>query len=231
MKVFWFKEFRLFASLNRMAWLSLIFPTIIALSPLFLHTGDALFTAMINAPSFGLFLAITVDYTTWQDYLDGMPELIVQSGASFRTYLLSKLWVYEAASTVFLILSLLAALYTDRDALPAPGMVMAQLMMACLMNWAWTALDTQLVMFLRLLMPNTAFLLTACILTLPMFASIALWRLLPFVAAVAVSLTIILFGAISAFLLSLIVLRRRYASTLGSLEKTTHQSCNPFRKG
>lgn len=216
MKAFLFKEFRLFTSLNRMCWVSLIFPVIIALNPLFLHPGDALFKAMIDAPAFGLFLAITVDYTTWQDYLDGVPELIVQSGTSFRTYLLTKLWIYEAATTVFLVISLLAALYTDRGVLPAPGMVAAQLLMACLMNWAWTALDTQLAMFLRLLMPNTAFLLTACILMIPMFASIALWAL-PFVTAAMVSLAIILLCAVGAFLLSLTVLQRRYASTLGNL--------------
>ena len=216
MKAFLFKEFRLFTSLNRMCWVSLIFPVIISLNPLFLHTGDALFKAMIDAPTFGLFLAITVDYTTWQDYLDGVPELIVQSGTSFRTYLLTKLWIYETATTIFLVISLLAALYTDRGVLPAPGMVAAQLLMACLMNWAWTALDTQLAMFLRLLMPNTAFLLTACILMIPMFASIALWAL-PFVTAAMVSLAIILLCAVGAFLLSLTVLQRRYASTLGNL--------------
>ena len=131
MKAFLFKEFRLFTSLNRMCWVSLIFPVIISLNPLFLHTGDALFKAMIDAPTFGLFLAITVDYTTWQDYLDGVPELIVQSGTSFRTYLLTKLWMYEAATTVILVISLLAALHADRGALPAPGMVAAQLLMAC----------------------------------------------------------------------------------------------------
>lgn len=216
MKAFLFKEFRLFTSLNRMCWVSLIFPVIISLNPLFLHTGDALFKAMIDAPTFGLFLAITVDYTTWQDYLDGVPELIVQSGTSFRTYLLTKLWMYEAATTVFLVISLLAALHADRGALPAPGMVAAQLLMACLMNWAWTALDTQLAMFLRLLMPNTAFLLTACILMLPMFASIVLWAL-PFVTAALISLAIILVCAVGAFLLSLTVLQRRYTSTLGNL--------------
>lgn len=218
MKAFLFKEFRLFTSLNRMCWVSLIFPVIISLNPLFLHTGDALFKAMIDAPTFGLFLAITVDYTTWQDYLDGVPELIVQSGTSFRTYLLTKLWMYEAATTVILVISLLAALHADRGALPAPGMVAAQLLMACLMNWAWTALDTQLAMFLRLLMPNTAFLLTACILMIPMFASIALWAL-PFVTAAMVSLAIILVCAVGAFLLSLTVLQRRYTSTLGNLDK------------
>ena len=216
MKAFLFKEFRLFTSLNRMCWVSLIFPVIISLNPLFLHTGDALFKAMIDAPTFGLFLAITVDYTTWQDYLDGVPELIVQSGTSFRTYLLTKLWMYEAATTVILVISLLAALHADRGALPAPGMVAAQLLMACLMNWAWTALDTQLAMFLRLLMPNTAFLLTACILMLPMFASIVLWAL-PFVTAALISLAIILVCAVGAFLLSLTVLQRRYTSTLGNL--------------
>ncbi|WP_288922757.1 hypothetical protein [uncultured Bifidobacterium sp.] len=216
MKAFLFKEFRLFTSLNRMCWVSLIFPVIISLNPLFLHTGDALFKAMIDAPTFGLFLAITVDYTTWQDYLDGVPELIVQSGTSFRTYLLTKLWMYEAATTVFLVISLLAALHADRGALPAPGMVAAQLLMACLMNWAWTALDTQLAMFLRLLMPNTAFLLTACILMIPMFASIVLWAL-PFVTAALISLAIVLLCAVGAFLLSLTVLQRRYASTLGDL--------------
>ena len=218
MKAFLFKEFRLFTSLNRMCWVSLIFPVIISLNPLFLHTGDALFKAMIDAPTFGLFLAITVDYTTWQDYLDGVPELIVQSGTSFRTYLLTKLWMYEAVTTVFLAVSLLAALYTDRGSLLAPGMVAAQLFMACLMNWAWTALDTQLAMFLRLLMPNTAFLLTACILMIPMFASIALWAL-PFVVAAMVSLAIILVCAVVAFLLSLTVLQRRYTSTLSNLDK------------
>lgn len=218
MKAFLFKEFRLFTSLNRMCWASLIFPVIISLNPLFLHTGDALFKAMIDAPTFGLFLAITVDYTTWQDYLDGVPELIVQSGTSFRTYLLTKLWIYETATTIFLVISLLAALYTDRGVLPAPGMVAAQLLMACLTNWAWTALDTQLAMFLRLLMPNTAFLLTACILMIPMFASIALWAL-PFVTAAMVSLAIILVCAVGAFLLSLTVLQRRYTSTLGNLDK------------
>lgn len=218
MKAFLFKEFRLFTSLNRMCWVSLIFPVIISLNPLFLHTGDALFKAMIDAPTFGLFLAITVDYTTWQDYLDGVPELIVQSGTSFRTYLLTKLWIYETATTIFLVISLLAALYTDRGVLPAPGMVAAQLLMACLTNWAWTALDTQLAMFLRLLMPNTAFLLTACILMIPMFASIALWAL-PFVTAAMVSLAIILVCAVGAFLLSLTVLQRRYTSTLGNLDK------------
>lgn len=216
MKAFLFKEFRLFTSLNRMCWVSLIFPVIISLNPLFLHTGDALFKAMIDAPTFGLFLAITVDYTTWQDYLDGVPELIVQSGTSFRTYLLTKLWMYEAATTVILVISLLAALHADRGALPAPGMVAAQLLMACLTNWAWTALDTQLAMFLRLLMPNTAFLLTACILMLPMFASIVLWAL-PFVTAALISLAIILVCAVGAFLLSLTVLQRRYTSTLGNL--------------
>ena len=216
MKAFLFKEFRLFTSLNRMCWVSLIFPVIISLNPLFLHTGDALFKAMIDAPTFGLFLAITVDYTTWQDYLDGVPELIVQSGTSFRTYLLTKLWMYEAATTVILVISLLAALHADRGVLPAPGMVAAQLLMACLMNWAWTALDTQLAMFLRLLMPNTAFLLTACILMLPMFASIVLWAL-PFVTAALISLAIILVCAVGAFLLSLTVLQRRYTSTLGNL--------------
>lgn len=219
MKAFLFKEFRLFTSLNRAVWVSLAFPTFAALNPLFLHTGNALFTAMMDAPAIALFLAITVDYTTWQDYLDGVPELIVQSGASFRAYLLSKLWVYEAASTVFLVISLLAALHTDRGALPTPGMLAAQLVMACLMNWAWTALDTQLAMFLRLLMPDTAFLLTACMLMLPVFVCIALWGLLPFAAAVLVSLAIILFCAGGAFLLSLTVLRRRYASTLGNLGK------------
>ena len=218
MKAFLFKEFRLFTSLNRMCWASLIFPVIISLNPLFLHTGDALFKAMIDAPTFGLFLAITVDYTTWQDYLDGVPELIVQSRTSFRTYLLTKLWIYETATTIFLVISLLAALYTDRGVLPAPGMVAAQLLMACLTNWAWTALDTQLAMFLRLLMPNTAFLLTACILMIPMFASIALWAL-PFVTAAMVSLAIILVCAVGAFLLSLTVLQRRYTSTLGNLDK------------
>lgn len=218
MKAFLFKEFRLFTSLNRMCWVSLIFPVIISLNPLFLHTGDALFKAMIDAPTFGLFLAITVDYTTWQDYLDGVPELIVQSGTSFRTYLLTKLWIYETATTIFLVISLLAALYTDRGVLPAPGMVAAQLLMACLTNWAWTALDTQLAMFLRLLMPNTAFLLTACILMIPMFASIALWAL-PFVVAAMVSLAIILVCAVVAFLLSLTVLQRRYTSTLSNLDK------------
>ena len=218
MKAFLFKEFRLFTSLNRMCWASLIFPVIISLNPLFLHTGDALFKAMIDAPTFGLFLAITVDYTTWQDYLDGVPELIVQSGTSFRTYLLTKLWIYETATTIFLVISLLAALYTDRGVLPASGMVAAQLLMACLTNWAWTALDTQLAMFLRLLMPNTAFLLTACILMIPMFASIALWAL-PFVTAAMVSLAIILVCAVGAFLLSLTVLQRRYTSTLGNLDK------------
>lgn len=216
MKAFLFKEFRLFTSLNRMCWVSLIFPVIISLNPLFLHTGDALFKAMIDAPTFGLFLAITVDYTTWQDYLDGVPELIVQSGTSFRTYLLTKLWIYETATTIFLVISLLAALYTDRGVLPASGMVAAQLLMACLTNWAWTALDTQLAMFLRLLMPNTAFLLTACILMLPMFASIVLWAL-PFVTAALISLAIILVCAVGAFLLSLTVLQRRYTSTLGNL--------------
>ena len=216
MKAFLFKEFRLFTSLNRMCWASLIFPVIISLNPLFLHTGDALFKAMIDAPTFGLFLAITVDYTTWQDYLDGVPELIVQSRTSFRTYLLTKLWIYETATTIFLVISLLAALYTDRGVLPAPGMVAAQLLMACLTNWAWTALDTQLAMFLRLLMPNTAFLLTACILMLPMFASIVLWAL-PFVTAALISLAIILVCAVGAFLLLLTVLQRRYTSTLGNL--------------
>ena len=73
-------------------------------------------------------------------------------------------------------------------------------------------------MFLRLLMPNTAFLLTACILMIPMFASIALWAL-PFVTAAMVSLAIILVCAVGAFLLSLTVLQRRYTSTLGNLDK------------
>ena len=215
-RVFYSRNSAYFTSLNRMCWVSLIFPVIISLNPLFLHTGDALFKAMIDAPTFGLFLAITVDYTTWQDYLDGVPELIVQSGTSFRTYLLTKLWIYETATTIFLVISLLAALYTDRGVLPAPGMVAAQLLMACLTNWAWTALDTQLAMFLRLLMPNTAFLLTACILMLPMFASIVLWAL-PFVTAALISLAIILVCAVGAFLLSLTVLQRRYTSTLGNL--------------
>lgn len=218
MKAFLFKEFRIFASLNRMCWVSLIFPVLLVIHPLTLQAGNALFNAMIDVPAFGWFFAITVDYTTWQDYLDGVPELIVQSGTSFRTYLLTKLWMYEAVTTVFLAVSLLAALYTDRGSLLAPGMVAAQLFMACLMNWAWTALDTQLAMFLRLLMPNTAFLLTACILMIPMFASIALWAL-PFVTAAMVSLAIILVCAVGAFLLSLTVLQRRYTSTLGNLDK------------
>ena len=205
-------------SLNRMCWVSLIFPVLLVIHPLTLQAGNVLFSAMINVPAFGWCFAITVDYTTWQDYLDGVPELIVQSGTSFRTYLLTKLWMYEAATTVFLVISLLAALYTDRGTLPAPGMVAAQLIMACSMNWAWTALDTQLAMFLRLLMPNTAFLLTACILMIPMFASIALWAL-PFVTAAMVSLAIILVCAVGAFLLSLTVLQRRYTSTLGNLDK------------
>ncbi|MGK4255150.1 hypothetical protein [Bifidobacterium pullorum] len=218
MKAFLFKEFRIFTSLNRMCWVSLIFPVLLVIHPLTLQAGNALFNAMIDVPAFGWFFAITVDYTTWQDYLDGVPELIVQSGTSFRTYLLTKLWMYEAVTTVFLAVSLLAALYTDRGSLLAPGMVAAQLFMACLMNWAWTALDTQLAMFLRLLMPNTAFLLTACILMIPMFASIALWAL-PFVVAAMVSLAIILVCAVVAFLLSLTVLQRRYTSTLSNLDK------------
>lgn len=201
-----------------MCWVSLIFPVLLVIHPLTLQAGNALFNAMIDVPAFGWFFAITVDYTTWQDYLDGVPELIVQSGTSFRTYLLTKLWMYEAVTTVFLAVSLLAALYTDRGSLLAPGMVAAQLFMACLMNWAWTALDTQLAMFLRLLMPNTAFLLTACILMIPMFASIALWAL-PFVVAAMVSLAIILVCAVVAFLLSLTVLQRRYTSTLSNLDK------------
>lgn len=218
MKAFLFKEFRIFTSLNRMCWVSLIFPVLLVIHPLTLQAGNALFNAMIDVPAFGWFFAITVDYTTWQDYLDGVPELIVQSGTSFRTYLLTKLWMYEAVTTVFLAVSLLAALYTDRGSLLAPGMVAAQLFMACLMNWAWTALDTQLAMFLRLLMPNTAFLLTACILMIPMFASIALWAL-PFVVAAMVSLAIILVCAVVAFLLSRTVLQRRYTSTLSNLDK------------
>lgn len=217
MKAFWFKEYCIFASLDRLVWISLIFPVIMALDPLFLHIGDALFTAMIDAPAFGLFFAITVDYTTWQDCLDGVPELIVQSGVSFRTYLLAKLWIYEVASTVFITASLITALYVDRDVLPAPGMLAAQLVMACLTNWAWTALNTLLAMFLRLLMPNTAFLLTAVVLALPVFTSIALWRLLPFAAAALVSLAFTLVCAGGAFLLSLAVLRRRYVSTWGNL--------------
>lgn len=218
MRAFWFKEFRVFTSLNRMVWISLIFPMAMALSPMFLHTGGALFTAMIDASSFGLFLAITVDYTTWQDYLDGVPELIVQSGASFRTYLLAKLWIYEAASTAFLAVSLLAALVVERGVLPAPGILATQLVMACLLNWAWSTLDAQLAIFLRLLIPNTAFLLTVCVLMLPVFASIALWRLLPFAVAVLISLAVILACAAGAFILSMSAARRRYVSTLGSFD-------------
>lgn len=214
MQAFWFKELHVFKAWNRMVWLSLLFPLFMALNPLFLHAGNAMFTAMLDAPAIGLFLAITVDYTTWQDYLDGVPELIVQSGMSFRTYLISKLCLYEAVSTVFLIVSLLAAWYVDRGVPVKPGTVAAELIMACLMNWAWAALDIQLAMFMRLLMPDTAFLLTACVLALPVMACIALWYLLPFVTAALISLIIVAVCAGGAFLLSMRVMRRRYVSTL-----------------
>lgn len=90
--------------------------------------------------------------------------------------------------------------------------------MACFLNWAWSALDVQLAIFLRLLIPSTAFLPTVCVLTLPVFASIALWRLLPLAVALLISLAVILACAAGAFILSMTVVRRRYVSTLGSFD-------------
>lgn len=56
-----------------MAWISLIFPVIMAFNPLFLDAGDALFIAMINASSFGVFsLSMAVLHCRYASTLDDL---------------------------------------------------------------------------------------------------------------------------------------------------------------
>ena len=110
MKAIWFKEFRLYTSFDRALWCALIWPFILALNPLFLEAGESLSTAMIDAPGFALLFSLCVDYTTYDDYRSGVFELIVQAGLPLREYLTAKLWFYEAVSSAFLLVSLVAGL-------------------------------------------------------------------------------------------------------------------------
>lgn len=167
MKAIWFKEFRLYTSFDRALWCALIWPFILALNPLFLEAGESLSTAMIDAPGFALLFSLCVDYTTYDDYRSGVFELIVQAGLPLREYLTAKLWFYEAVSSAFLLVSLVAGLAVDHWQPSDMPVTVMQLFMAFVLNGAWAALGTQLAICLRLLNPDSALYLTPLALALP----------------------------------------------------------------
>lgn len=216
MKAIWFKEFRLYTSFDRALWCVLIWPFILALNPLFLEAGESLSTAMIDAPGSALLFSLCVDYTTYDDYRSGVFELIVQAGLPLREYPTAKLWFYEAVSSAFLLVSLVAGLAADHwqpSDMPVTAM---RFLMAFVPNGAWAALGTQLAICLRLLNPDSALYLTPLALALPVFANVALWHLVDPVLALTVSSIVAALCGAGAFAITARVLRGRFIPTLRS---------------
>lgn len=216
MKAIRFKEFRLYTSFDRALWCALIWPFILALNPLFLEAGESLSTAMIDAPGSALLFSLCVDYTTYDDYRSGVFELIVQAGLPLREYPTAKLWFYEAVSSAFLLVSLVAGLAADHwqpSDMPVTAM---RFLMAFVPNGAWAALGTQLAICLRLLNPDSALYLTPLALALPVFANVALWHLVDPVLALTVSSIVAALCGAGAFAITTRVLRGRFIPTLRS---------------
>ena len=216
MKAIRLKEFRLYTSFDRALWCALIWPFILALNPLFLEAGESLSTAMTDAPGFALLFSLCVDYTTYDDYRSGVFELIVQAGLPLREYPTAKLWFYEAVSSAFLLVSLVAGLAADHwqpSDMPVTAM---RFLMAFVPNGAWAALGTQLAICLRLLNPDSALYLTPLALALPVFANVALWHLVDPVLALTVSSIVAALCGAGAFAITARVLRGRFIPTLRS---------------
>ena len=217
MKAIWFKEFRLYTSFDRALWCALIWPFILALNPLFLEAGESLSTAMIDAPGFALLFSLCVDYTTYDDYRSGVFELIVRAGLPLREYLTAKLWFYEAVSSAFLLVSLVAGLAVDHWRPSDMPVTVMRLFMAFVLNGAWAALGTRLAICLRLLNPDSALYLTPLALALPVFANVALWHLVDPVLALTVSSIVAALCGAGAFAITTRVLHGRFVSTLHQL--------------
>lgn len=173
-------------------------------------------TAMIDAPGSALLFSLCVDYTTYDDYRSGVFELIVQAGLPLREYPTAKLWFYEAVSSAFLLVSLVAGLAADHwqpSDMPVTAM---RFLMAFVPNGAWAALGTQLAICLRLLNPDSALYLTPLALALPVFANVALWHLVDPVLALTVSSIVAALCGAGAFAITARVLRGRFIPTLRS---------------
>ena len=97
-------------------------------------------TAMIDAPGFALLFSLCVDYTTYDDYRSGVFELIVQAGLPLREYLTAKLWFYEAVSSAFLLVSLVAGLAVDHWQPSGMPVTVMRFLMAFVLDGAWAAL-------------------------------------------------------------------------------------------
>lgn len=216
MKAIRFKEFRLYTSFDRALWCALIWPFILALNPLFLEAGESLSTAMIDAPGFALLFSLCVDYTTYDDYRSGVFELIVRAGLPLREYPTAKLWFYEAVSSAFLLVSLVAGLAVDHWRPSDMPVTVMRLFMAFVLNGAWAALGTRLAICLRLLNPDSALYLTPLALALPVFANVALWHLVDPVLALTVSSIVAALCGAGAFAITARVLRGGFIPTLRS---------------
>lgn len=173
-------------------------------------------TAMIDAPGFALLFSLCVDYTTYDDYRSGVFELIVQAGLPLREYLTAKLWFYEAVSSAFLLVSLVAGLAVDHWRPSGMPVTVMRFLMAFVLNGAWAALGTQLAICLRLLNPDSALYLTPLALALPVFANVALWHLVDPVLALTVSSIVAALCGAGAFAITARVLRGRFIPTLRS---------------
>lgn len=173
-------------------------------------------TAMIDAPGFALLFSLCVDYTTYDDYRSGVFELIVQAGLPLREYPTAKLWFYEAVSSAFLLVSLVAGLAVDHWQPSDMPVTVMRFLMAFVLNGAWAALGTQLAICLRLLNPDSALYLTPLALALPVFANVALWHLVDPVLALTVSSIVAALCGAGAFAITARVLRGRFIPTLRS---------------